>query len=129
MNPEIKAYLAKQQELLPVNRSISAPEADRRAGVFLEVCAKIIDWKHALSEGKIEATTVQSVTYAEELSKCTGKTITENKVTVEASPVYCAARQELESVDNDISYLKAMYEVFMAAHVFYRNQAKEIFRG
>jgi len=129
MNPEIKAYLTTQAELLPVNRSISTPEAERRAGVFLETCAKIVDWRHALSEGKIQATTMQSVTYAEELSKCTGKTITENKLTVEASPVYTSAREELESVENDINYLKAMHEVFLNAHLFYRAMAKESFGG
>lgn len=129
MNSEIKAYLTEQTQWLPVNRSISTPEAERRAGLFLEVCAKIVDWRHLLSEGKIETTTMQSVVYAEELSKCTGKTVTENKLTVEANPAYTKVREEFESVENDIAYLKAMYEVFNNGHLFYRNLAKESFNG
>lgn len=129
MNPEIKDYLNKQTELLPVNRSISTVEAERRAGVFLEVCAKITDWRHVMAEGKIKDTTVQSVVYAEELSKCTGKTVTENKITVEASPVYTEARESLERGENDLAYLKAMYDVFNNGHLFYRAMAKESFGG
>lgn len=129
MNPEIKSYLQDQAALLPVNRSISSVESERRAGVFLEVCAKIIDWRHLLSEGKIESVTMNAVVYAEQLSLCTGRTITENKVTVEANPKYTSVREELESVENDVSYLKAMLDVFTAAHVFYRQQAKEQFGG
>lgn len=129
MNPEIKTYLQEQTALLAVNRSISTPEAERRAGLFLEVCAKIIDWRHLLSEGKIECVTMQSVVYAEELSKCEGKTITADKISVEANPRYTGVREELESVENDVTYLKSMYEVFQNGHLFYRNMAKESFGG
>lgn len=129
MNPEIKLYLEEQTKLLAVNRSISTPEAERRAGLFLEVCAKIIEWRHALSEDKIQTTTMQSVVYAEELSKCTGKTVTENKLTVEANPAYTTVRESFESTENDISYLKAMYDVFNNGHLFYRNMSKESFGG
>lgn len=129
MNPEIKAYLNEKAELLPVNKSISSTEAERRAGVFLEVCAKIVDWRHILSESKIEGTTMQSVTFAEELSKATGKTITENKLTVEASPQYTVVREDLERCENDIAYLKSMFDVFTNGHLFYRNMAKEYNNG
>lgn len=122
---EIKEKLVAYLEMLPVNRSISAVEAERRSGAFLEVCAKLIDWRHLLSEDKIRLTTAQSVTYAEELSKATGKTVTENKVTVEASHSYTTAREDLESIENDIQYLKSMYEVFNNGHIFYRNMSKE----
>lgn len=124
MNSEIKDYLLGQTKFLAVNKSLSTAEYERRAGLFLEVCAKIIDWRHLLSEGKIEAVTMQSVTYSEELSKCTGKTITENKLTVEANKAYTSVREGLESVENDISYLKAMESVFSNAHIFYRSMAK-----
>lgn len=125
MNPEVKLYIEEHTKLLAVNRSISAPEAERRAGLFLEVCAKIIEWRHVLSDGKIETTTMQSVVYAEELSKTTGKTVTENKLTVEASPVYTVVREDLERSENDLSYLKAMYEVMNNGHLFYRAMARE----
>lgn len=127
MNSEIKQYLDEQSKFLAVNKGTSTVEAERRAGLFLEVCSKIVDWRHNLSEIKIKTTTLQSVVFAEELSKCSGKTITQDKLTVEANPLYTSIREEVEYNENDVTYLKSMYDVFMAAHVFYRNQAKESF--
>jgi hypothetical protein len=124
MNQEIRDFINKATENLPVGQGISCAEAERRAGQFLEVCAKIADWRHILTEGKIGAITAQSVTYAEELSKATGKTVTENKITVEASPAYTGVREELEFCENDIAYLKAMETVFLNGHLFYRNLSK-----
>ena len=51
--------------------------------------------------------------------------MTVNKMNAEASIIYIKAREDVESVDNDISYLRAMFDTFSAAHVFYRNMAKE----
>jgi len=126
---EFKVHLQQFIELLPVNKSISAPEAERRAGQFLQVCAEITERRHFLSEDKIKLSTLQSVVYAEELSKATGKTVTENKVTVEAARAYTDAREALEFIENDINYLKAMYDIFNNGHLFYRNMAKEYNNG
>ena len=35
------------------------------------------------------------------------------------------AREGFERIENDISYLKAYYDIFMAAHVFYRQLSKQ----
>ena len=86
--------------------------------------ARITDWRHILSEEKIKFLTVQTAVYSEELSKGTAKTMTENKVTAEASESYSSARESLESIENDLSYLRAYYDIFNNAHVFYRQMAK-----
>lgn len=121
---EIKDFIAEKAALLPVNKSISIPEAERRAGEFLVAQAQLTEWRHDLSEGKIFALSVQTATYAQELAKGTAKTMTENKVTAEASPEYTKAREDLERIENDLSYLRAYFDIFSAAHVFYRNLAK-----
>jgi len=121
---EIKDYIEKYAEMLPMSQSISIPDAEKRASDFLVVQAKIANWKHLLTGEKIKLTTLQSATYSELLSKCTGKTVTENKLTVEASPEYAKVREDLESLENDISYLKAYAEIFHNSHLFYRNLAK-----
>lgn len=121
---EIKEHLSQYEKLLPVGKSLSFPEAERRAGEFLSAMASITNYRHIFSEERIKFTTIQSVVYAEELSEGTAKTVTENKVTVEASPAYTEARESLERIENDINYLKAFYEVFNNAHIFYRNMAK-----
>lgn len=118
---EIIEFYAK---LLPLGKSISTSEAEKRASLFLEAMAKVTDMRHTLAEGKVKATSIQAAVYAEELAKGTAKTMTENKVTAEASAEYAAAREELENIENDVNYLKAYYEVFSNAHIFYRQAAK-----
>lgn len=121
---EIKDFIAKYEALLPVASSISSPESERRAGEFLSAMAQITNWRHLLNEEKIRRLTVQTATFAQELSKGTAKTVTENKMTAEASESYTKAREEFEYLENDISYLKAYYDIFMSAHVFYRQMAR-----
>lgn len=124
MDKSIKEYIEKYQKLLPLANSISFTDAEQRASKFLDVMATITEWRHILSENKIELQSIQSVTYSNELNKSTGKTVTENKISVEASQEYIDAREDLEKVENDISYLKAYYDVFNNAHIFYRTMAK-----
>lgn len=121
---EIKEYLAKYEALLALSKSISGPEAERRAGEFLVATARITEYRHVFSEDKIRLLSAQTAVYAEQMSLGTAKTVTENKLNAEASQAYTQAREDLERTENDISYLKAYYDIFMAAHVFYRNVAK-----
>jgi hypothetical protein len=121
---EIKEFIVKYSELLPVGKSVSFTEAERRAGEFLSAQASITEYRHVLNEEKIRLLTAQTATFAEEMSKGTSKTVTENKMHAEASASYIAAREELERLENDLSYLKAYYDIFQNAHVFYRQMAK-----
>lgn len=121
---DMKEYIERYRLLLPVGTSISYTEAERRAGEFLSAQATITDWRHSFSEDKIRLLSIQTAVYAEQMSKGTAKTVTENKLTAEASLEYTKAREELERVENDISYLKSYFDIFSAAHVFYRQMAK-----
>lgn len=121
---EIKQFIDKYSELLPVGTSISYTEAERRAGEFLSAMAMISNWKHMLGSEKIKLLSVQTAVYAEQMSKGTSKTVTENKLNAEASAEYTKAREDLESIDNDISYLRSYYEIFNNSHIFYRTMAK-----
>lgn len=122
---EIKVIVERFSSLLPMGSSVSYAEAEKRASEFLVGMAKVTDLKHILSNEKIKLLSIQTAVYASEMSKGTAKTVTENKLTAEASDEYTKAREELESVDNDLSYLRSYYEIFNNAHVFYRNVAKE----
>lgn len=122
---EMKEHLAKYSSLLPVAGSISIPEAERRAGEFLMAMATIAEWRHVLSEDKIKLLSVQTAIYSEQMSLGKAKTVTENKLTAEASKEYTQAREELERIENDISYLKAYYEIMINGHIFYRGLAKD----
>lgn len=121
---EVYEDILKLQALLPLGKSISFTEAERRAGEFLLGMAKITDAKHGLSERKINALSIQTVVYADTLQKGQSKTMTENKIYAEANREYIEVREALESIENDISYLKSYFDIFNNAHIFYRNAAK-----
>lgn len=121
---DIKSHIEKYEALLPVGTGLSYVEAERRSGEFLAAMATITNFRHLLGMEKIKLLTVQTATYAQQMSKGTAKTVTENKLTAEASPEYTEAREALEGIENDLSYLKAYYEVFSNGHIFYRNLAK-----
>lgn len=122
---EIKEFIEKYTKLLPVGTSVSFTEAERRAGEFLSALAQVTDVKHMLTAEKIKLLSIQTAVYAEQMNKGTAKTVTENKLTAEASPEYTKAREDLESIENDISYLKAYYDLFTNGHLFYRQMCKE----
>lgn len=118
---DIKHKLEQFNKLLASDKNVTSTEAEFRAGQFLVAMALVTDWKHLFTEEKIKFTSVQAVVYAEELFKGVSKTVTENKLSAEASKAYLTAREELEGVENDISYLKTYLELYTNAHIFYRN--------
>lgn len=121
---QLADFIKQYTPLLPVGTSVSYAEAERRAGEFLSALAILADFRHLYGNEKIKCMSVQTAVYAAELAKGTAKTMTENKVTAEASKEYTEAREDLERVENDLSYLKAYYEIFSSAHVFYRQMAR-----
>jgi hypothetical protein len=122
---EIKEILDKYAGLLPLGENmVSTIEAERRAGEFLTALSYLANWRHLLSTHKIKALSIQTATYSEQMSKADSKQVTEKKAIAEAHPVYIEAREEFEKVENDLSFLKSYQEIFMNAHVFYRQLAK-----
>lgn len=122
---DIQVFIDRYTKLLPVDNSLSTTEMERRAGEFLVAQATLADIKRMLVEEKIKLTTVHVATYAQEMSKGVAKTVTENKLAAEASEAYIVAREDLERIENDISYLKTYGDIFNNAHLFYRSMMKE----
>lgn len=126
MNDFEKDYIKEYAEKLSFDTSVSYTEAERRAGDFLMVMAKITDIRHLFSQEKIKLLSIQTATYAQQMAKGTSKTVTENKLIAEASEEYTKAREDLEGIENDLSYLKTYYEIFLNGHLFYRQMAKGV---
>lgn len=123
---DMRDRIAEYSKLLALGSSVSYTEAERRSGEFLSALAMVTDWKHLMNGTKIKLISVQTSVYAQEMSKGQAKTVTENKLTAEASKAYTEAREALEEIENDVSYLKAYYEIFTNGHIFYRNMAKGV---
>jgi hypothetical protein len=122
---ELKTIIEEYARLLPIGTSVSYTEAEKRAGEFLVAMAKITDLKHTFSNEKIRLQSIQTAVFAQEIAKGDGKTITKDKLVAEASEAYQVAREDLEMVDNDISYLRAYYDIMNNAHIFYRALSRE----
>lgn len=121
---EIKEFIDKHVAMLPVGNSVSFTQYETKAGDFLTALAKIADFRHIFSEDKIRLTSTHIAVYAEQMAKGTAKTVTENKLIAEASPEYIKAREDLESMENNIVYLKTFNDIFTNAHVLYRQLSK-----
>lgn len=126
---KLKKIIKEAVEILPTEKAVSEREAERRAGRFLEVQAFIVDSIDTLNDDKIRAVSLEKAVYAKVLSEVKVKQVTEKKIQTEADPDYQAIRENLESVDARINYLKSYYKIFEAAHIFYRNLAKGEFNG
>lgn len=120
----MKDMIESYHKLLPVAKSISLPEAERRAGEFMVAMAKITDMRHILGEEEIKCTSVLAAVRADLMGKVTGKTVSEKEAQIEADPEYVEARTAYEMTRNDLNYLKANYDIFMNGHIFYRTMAK-----
>lgn len=122
---DLSEIVSRYSKLLPLNQSISTVDAEKKASEFLVALAELADLKHAFMEQKIKLVSLHTSVYAEEMSKGTSKTMTENKLVAEASKAYISARESMENIENDINYIKSYYEIFLNAHLFYRTMAKE----
>lgn len=122
---DIKEIIEKYSKLLAVGTSVSYTEAEKRAAGFLTIQAYLIDLRHTYTSEKIRLLTVQTAVYAQEISKGSGKTITQDKISAEASREYIAAREDLEKIENDLAYFKAYLDLFSNGHLFYRQMCKD----
>lgn len=126
---ELKFRIDSCVGFLATDKAVSEREAERRAGAFLEVQAHIVNGIDTLSDDKIKAVSLQAAIYAQLMARDSTKGVTEKKINVEAAPDYISARENLEHVENDLTYLKTYFKIFENAHIFYRNLAKGEYNG
>jgi hypothetical protein len=126
---ELKFKIDSCAGLLATDKAVSQREAEKRAGAFLEILAHIVNGIDTLSDEKIKAQSLQAVVFAQTMALDTTKGVTEKKINVEANPDYITAREHLEGVENDLTYLKTYFKIFENGHLFYRQLAKAEYNG
>jgi hypothetical protein len=60
------------------------------------------------------------------LNKSDAKGVTEKKIQTEANPEYLDTIKEQSEMANNKEYFKNLYDIFMAAHVYYKNISREV---
>lgn len=129
MGDGLDQMIQRYLDLVPLDNAISRPEAEKRASHFLVAQAHLTNHLLDYRTLQVGAVTKVNAVYASELNRAGGKTVTENKVTAEASAAYAEAREELETINNNIEYFKGYLKIFSDAHILHRNVGKEPMNG
>lgn len=121
----IKDLIQKYLELIQLDTAINRPEAEKRASQFLIAQAHLNETLMELREKQMKVVSVLNAVYANEVQRAGGKTITESKMIAEASSAYNTAREEVETLTNNIEYFKTYLKIFAEAHILHRNAGKD----
>lgn len=100
-------------------------ELIKRACKFLEAAAILNGYRTELTDEHIKLKTVKEATFAKVMDRTEGKNAMEREARIDAHPEYVVAREEYESSDNHISSIKTYENIFMQAHVTFRQLAHE----
>lgn len=121
---DIEKFVNKYIDILRPEGIITKKEADERAADFLYAVAILATERRKLVEEKISLESANKVVYANVFGKSEGK-VTDKKIIAESNEDFIAVREGLESLDNNINYLKTMEKVFENAHIYFRNLHRE----
>lgn len=126
---KIEEFVKKYRALLPSRgEDISAEEARNRASDFLYAIALISAERLEISKVIAQIKSLVAVEFeaaCDKYSKEEKIKVTEKKIKAEADKEYQSAREELEILESNISFLKTHEKIFENAHIFYRNFGKE----
>ena len=121
---DIHKYVEEHLELLPTDKVLSGSEAEKRANAFLIAIAVLAQEVHTMTNDKIKAKSLKATEYNVAFSGSTKTNAPGREADAEAADAYIAAREDLETVDNNIQYIQTMMEVFTNAHLLLRQIAK-----
>lgn len=116
---QVEQLITETVELIAVSGK-SLADAKPRASRFLVVNSILATFLRDLEEELPKFDTLVSATYAQAIMGADGKNITEKKVTAEAEPNYCTARENKEKLDAVRNWVKNHMDIFENAHVMYR---------
>lgn len=127
---DIERMLGEYVDLMEIkNRQIVPPiEAEYRASLFLTACAHAINWRATYAELLHNATARAEVSYKIALFQANGRNVTEAKIVADADPDNQAAQIKVRELESKVDYFQTYYQLFMNAHIFYRQMASQIYK-
>lgn len=127
VSKEVKEVIASGISLLAYDPGLTTSEKEERCATLLVLCAELLNIKASLQEDKIKATSLSAAIYATEQAKfLTVKSANEKKALAEAEPAYISAREQEETVDADLKYINAIYDVFNNGHIMWRQYSRPL---
>ena len=114
-----------QDRVLHLDNSVDPNEANKRASKFLAATAHLNEYKRQYKKEQIKATSLERAIYAQGMQSTEVKNVTEKKAFAEANSSYIEARENLETIEAELSYIQTYMDIFQNAHIFYRKLAHE----
>lgn len=128
ISPDVQKLIDEGIDILNTNKSVSPAQAEKNATKFLFLAAKLARAKYDIEQEKITTVSLERAVEAREMMKHTDKkiTITEKKLLAETNDEYQVVREDMETKETDISFLKTMIDLFQNAHVQNRQLIRNI---
>jgi hypothetical protein len=124
LSEEVRSVIETGLKIVGRDKGVSQFEAEERASSLLIIAAELYKQKYNLENKLIKSSSIQRVSFSKSIHEAEGKNVTEKKVKAESDPTYIKDREESEELENDVSYLKAIIEIFQNAHIMWRQIAK-----
>jgi len=121
---QIEKIVNEYMELLPVEDNKLLAQSEVKASKFLMATAKLANIRDQLLNEKVKKDALVSVAYAEAINTAPGTNAPTKEANAEANPKYLAAAEEVAVIDNQLTYLRTMLEIFTNAHLLYRGLMK-----
>lgn len=124
LSEEVRSLIEEGLKIVGRDKGVSQFEAEERASSLLIVAAELLKQKYNLENKAVKTSSIQKVSFSKSIHEATGANVTEKKLKAESNPVYIKDREESEELDNDVTYLKAIIELFKDAHIMWRQISK-----
>jgi len=126
---QIESIVNQYLELLPVEDKNLLVKSEDKASRFLIAIAKLAGLKDQLLNDKIKKDSLLCVTFNEAIKTAEGKDAKARESASEATPAYMAIREEVETIEAQLTYVKTMMDIFNNGHLVYRALMKDNLNG
>jgi len=124
MQDEITKIVDQYIELLPIEDNKLLAHSEVKASKFLMAIAKLAAVRNRLLNDKVQKDSLKSVAYAQAINNAPGSNAPTKSANADANPGYLSAAEEIAVIDNQLTYIRTMQEVFNNAHILYRGLMK-----
>ena len=126
---QIESVVNQYLELLPVEDKNLLVKSEDKASRFLIAIAKLAGIRDQLLNAKIKKDSLLCVAFNEAIKTAEGKDSKAREAAAEAMPAFIAIREEVETIEAQLSYSKVMMDIFLNGHLVYRALMKDNLNG
>lgn len=129
---QIESIVNQYLELLPVEDKNLLVKSEDKASRFLIAIAKLAAIRDQLLNAKIKKDSLLCIEFNNALQNEDIRALRDSKAresAAEAFPAYLSIREEVETIEAQLSYSKVMMDIFLNGHLVYRALMKDSLNG